>query len=101
MLQNIVGSLQEPTPGSGQRRIQAYAKIAAEETLRVTAYAPAPEIEEPEIRAAQLKQNEVKTHGGTPGCPGCKAIMTGKGRNHNSFGCRQRFEQLLRHDAKS
>lgn len=101
MLQNITGTLQEPTPGSGQRRIQAYAKIAAEETPRVTAYAPAPEIEEPETRAAQIKQNEVKTHGGTPGCPGCKAIITGKGRNHHSFECRRRFEELLRQDAKS
>ena len=101
MLQNILGSQQERTPGLGQRRIQAYAKMAAEEAPRATAYALDQEIEEPEIRAAQIKQNEDKTHGGTPGCTGCKAIMTGKGRNHNSFGCRQRFGQLLRQDAAS
>ena len=76
MLQNIVGSLQENTPGSGQRRIQAYANVATKEAPRATAYAPVPEIDEPEIRAAQIKQNEVKTLGGTPGCPGRKAITT-------------------------
>ena len=92
---------QEPTPVSGQRRTQAYAKMAAEEAPRATAYAPAQEIEEPESRVAQIKQNEVKTHGGTPGCPGCKAIITGKGRNHHSLECRRRFEQLLQKDAKS
>ena len=101
MLQNIAGSLQEPIPGSGQRRIQAYAKIATGDAPRTVQYAPAPESDEPEVRAAQIKQGEVSTHGGTPGCPGCKAIITGKGRNHNSLECRRRFEQLLQKDAKS
>ena len=101
MLQSIRGSLQEPTPGSGTRRIQAYAKRAADDEQRTVIYAPAPEIEEPEARAAQIKQHEVKLHGGTPGCPGCNAIQTGKGRNHHSFECRQRFERLLRSNSKS
>ena len=101
LLQNIKGSLQEPTPGSGTRRIQAYAKQATDDAPRTAAYAPAPETEEPEVRAAQIKQNEVKAHGGTPGCLGCKAIIMGKGRNQHSFECRRRFEELLRQDAKS
>ena len=101
MLQNIAGSLQEPTPGSGQRRIQAYARIAADDAPRSIAYAPAPETEEPETRAAQIKQHEVRTHGGTPGCPGCRAAQTGKGRNQHTFECRKRFGQLLRQNAKS
>ena len=101
MLQNIAGSLQEPTPGSGMRRIQAYARRSADDAPRTAAYAPAPESEEPEVRAAQIKQNEVKAHGGTPGCLGCKAIIMGKGRNQHSFECRRRFEDLLRQDAKS
>ena len=101
MFQSKAGSLQEPKPVSGQRRIQAYAKLAAEETPRTVVYAPAPEIEEPETRAAQIKQNEVRIYGGTPGCFGCKAIHTGKGRNHYNFAWRQRFKQLLRQDSKS
>ena len=101
MIQSIAGSLQEPTPGSGQRRIQAYARIAPDEAPRSTTYAPAPDIEEPEVRAAQIRQDEVRAHGGTPGCLGCKAIAMGKGRNAHTFECRRRFEELLRQDAKS
>ena len=101
MIQSIAGSLQEPTPGSGQRRIQAYARIAPDEAPRSTTYAPAPDIEEPEVRAAQIRQDEVRAHGGTPGCLGCKAIVMGKGRNAHTFECRRRFEELLRQDAKS
>ena len=92
MIQSIAGSLQEPTPGSGQRRIQAYARIAPDEAPRSTTYAPAPDIEEPEVRAAQIRQNEVRAHGGTPKCLGCRAIVMGKGRNAHTFECRRRFE---------
>ena len=78
MLQSIIGSMQEPTPGSRQRRIQANAKIAAKDAPRNAAYAPAPEIEQPETRAAGIEQSEVRLHVGTPGCLACKAIQTGK-----------------------
>ena len=70
---NAVAKAAAKAKASDDARIaEEAAKMAAEEAPRATAYAPFPEIEEPEIRAAEIKQNEIKTHGGTPGCPGRK-----------------------------
>ena len=101
LIRGIVGSPDEPVPGSGSRRLQAYAKKVTEAASGPVAYAPAPEVEEPEVRAAKVTQKNVEEHGGSDRCPGCTAIKHGKYRAKHTTECRQRFERILQHDAKA
>ena len=101
LIRGIVGSPEEPVPGSGSRKLQAYAKKATEEAPGSVAYAPAPEVEEPEPRAAKVTQKDVEEHGGSDRCPGCTAIKNGKYRAKHTTECRRRFERLLQQDDKA
>ena len=45
-------------------------------------------------RRAGLTNDDIMTHGLTPGCPGCLAANRGIMRNHNDT-CRRRIEGLM------
>ena len=101
LIRCILGSPEEPVPGSGSRKLQAYAKKATEEAPGSVAYAPAPEVEEPEPRAAKVTQKDVEEHGGSDRCPGCTAIKNCKYRAKHTTECRRRFERLLQQDDRA
>ena len=63
-----------------------------DEEVRV---APEPEEREVMKRNFQIRVQDVKRRGETPGCPGCRAAM-GRGANRNHTGvCRKRFEGIM------
>ena len=98
MVRDIVGSPDEPVPGSGNRRVSAYAKKYHDDSAKNVVFVPQPEIPE-EIRPAQIFKKDVEEHGGTERCPGCKALRSGKYRAKHTADCRQRFERILAQDA--
>ena len=101
LIQGIVGSPEEPIPGSGSRRIVAYTKKAAESAPEDQAYDLAPEVEEPEARATKVTQKDVEEHGGSNTCPVCTGIKDGRYRAKHTTECRRRFDCILQQGAKA
>ena len=47
-------------------------------------------------RRVYIQRRDVEQHGGTQGCPGCRAILTGKPAVNHSEPCRTRLEGKMR-----
>ena len=75
-MDGIVGTPAIPVVGGTGRRMPAYAKRFDNNAVR-----KAPEFveqfdeEAPQARTWKIMKADVQTHGGSPGCPGCRAIM--------------------------
>ena len=97
MVKAIVGSPEEPVPGGSGRRIAAFAKQFRESSTKPgeTTFVPMPE-PEPDVRAVHITKEDLKKHGGTERCPGCRALGgPGYHRAKHTTECRKRFEPLL------
>ena len=51
-------------------------------------------------RAFHIRKDVAEEHGYTRGCAGCSSWFRGLGRQPHSAGCRERFAELLKADAK-
>ena len=98
MIKSIVGSPQQPQPGSGTRRITTFAKRKTDEDAsRTEAKFEKPTIVIPEPRNVRITKSDVEEFGPTPGCAGCRAIAGGKSwRAAHSAECRVRMEEAMR-----
>ena len=102
LVKSLVGTPAEPIPGSGERKLTAYAKKRPEKAAGPTTYIPMPDMpDESDIRAAKITQRDVENHGGSERCPGCRAAKIGaKFKAKHTHECRQRFERLLQDDIR-
>ena len=95
-VRDLVGSPSQPVPGQMGRRMPAYSR-------RHHATAPTDDSTNPQERGDQqstrnwkVYRQEVLDNGGTPGCPGCRAIIRGIGtRAGHTQRCRDRLEAIL------
>ena len=94
MLQAISGSPKEPVPGVGSTRIPAFArKFELPKSANEFVQVPMPEVE---VRAAYIYRGDLETHGATPGCPGCRALLdNNRFRAKHTAECRIRLEELI------
>ena len=77
LIKTLFGTPAEPIPGSGDRKLIAYAKKRPEKAAGLQAYIPMPDApDDAEPRAANIIQRDVETHGGSERCPGCRAAKT-------------------------
>ena len=61
----------------------------------------APHIAEPStIWSWKTYKSDIVKHGATPGCPGCRAITTGKQPQPHSVECRLRIAEMIAETAK-
>ena len=95
LLKDIRGSPGEPIPGSGSRKLQAFAKKFEDAKPDERVFMPVPEVEQ-QVRAAYIYKDDIELHGPTPKCAGCRATLTGKYRAPHTQECRDRFEALLK-----
>ena len=97
MLDNIVGTPETPVPGGADGRPPSYAQSDAPKKKDVVQPIYAPSQEPPlKVRGLYVQRKDVKEHGPTPQCIGCRALTTpGMGTRTHTNDCRQRFELLL------
>ena len=100
IVNRVKGTPEEPVPGSSNRRITAFAKKHQAESTEKTVYMPAPEMVDPETRAAHIHHSDMMEHGASDKCPGCRALKSGKYRAKHTLECRQRFEAILSQSEK-
>ena len=55
---------------------------------------------QPTPRDFYISKKDAEKHGYTKGCPGCSSWFRGLARQPHNEGCRQRFRDLMRDDAK-
>ena len=98
-VQQIKGTPKEPVPGSGSGRMKAYSKIR--DSAEGKAPEPSPRRsweDEPEVRVWHIFKKDVIKFGQTPGCPGCRALMSSGSRYRakHTNECRARIEEELK-----
>ena len=76
LVDNLKGVPQEPVPGSGSSKMHAYAKPKDDAAVQAPKFEPRKVDEIPEVRAFYIHKRDLDAHGGTPGCPGCRALLT-------------------------
>ena len=97
MVDSIVGTPDEPRPGSGSDKIPTYAKRREDQPVQKEVFQGA-RLPTPTVRPAYIYANDVREHGASEGCKACEAAL----RKGNSTGythpasCRLRFEELFR-----
>lgn len=94
LLKEIIGSLGEPVPGSGYRKLQAFAKKFEDAKPDAFQFMPATP-QEQQVRAAFIYKKDILHHGAIPGCIGCRASATGQYRAKHNQECRQIFEKMF------
>ena len=52
-------------------------------------------------RRVYIARSDIETHGPTPDCAGCRAILLGKKAVHHSEDCRNRITQVMKDHAGS
>ena len=97
LVDNLKGVPQEPVPGSGSSKMHAYAKPKDDAAVQAPKFEPRKVDEIPEVRAFYIHKRDLDAHGGTPGCPGCRALLTvgSRHRAKHTVECRKRLEELL------
>ena len=97
LVDNIKGTPREPVPGSGSHKLHAYAKNKDETDVRAPKFEPRRPDEPAEVRPLYIKKTDVEELGPTPGCPGCRALLTpgSRGRAKHTAECRARLEEAL------
>ena len=103
MIRGIVGSPQQPEPGVGTRRITTFAnkKINVDPTEAPVTFEPP--VDAPSVpHNVKILKTDVKKHGATPGCAGCRAAITDKTwRSAHTAECRARMAALMMEDDES
>ncbi len=96
LVDGLKGTPREPVPGSG-RKLHAYAKSKEDTEVNPPKFEPRGFDELPEVRVFQINRKDLEQNGGTPGCPGCRAMLTpgSQYRAKHTPECRARFEGLL------
>ena len=100
-VKNFIGSPQRPQPTIDSRRITTFAKkkIQDKEQEDAGLRPPIVNIPAPETRNMRITKQDVRTHGATPGCAGCRAVMADKLWYSAHFAvCRQRMEAAMASD---
>ena len=101
MTKAIAGTPGEPIPGSGCRKLIAFASQRPEASAAAPAVMPAHETAaKPEPRRAKVIAADIDTHGASQKCPGCRAYKNGKYKASHTTECRKRFETLLADNVK-
>ena len=57
--------------------------------------------EEAVPRGFKITKKDLVTHGYSVGCPRCKVVLKGMGRQGHSNACRKRFEKVLAEEEKA
>ena len=101
MMSKVAGTPAAPVPGRADRRSPAYARKFAktQEQREAPVFVPQPEVEEPEIRVRNFKilKTDIREHGPTDNCPGCRAVQRNATyKAAHTAECRARFEGLLK-----
>ena len=94
-LNNIAGSPKQPVPGQANRRSPAYSRRAGS-SAAAGEFVRQPMPEQPIIRNWKIYRRDIEEHGGTPGCPGCRAVTHGmSGHAPHTALCRERIQGLI------
>ena len=94
-LNNIAGSPKQPVPGQAYRRSPAYSRRAGS-SAAAGEFVRQPMPEQPNIRNWKIYRRDIEEHGGTPGCPGCRAVTHGmSGHAPHTALCRERIQGLI------
>ena len=97
MIDEIIGDPENPVPGQHSGRPPTFSKeeSAVNSAPTVIQHQMPPPTPEVQARGLYVRRGDVKTHGPTEKCAGCRAVMTdGETRTH-SHACRARFEAIL------
>ena len=98
MVKAIKGTPDEPKPGVKSDMVPVYVKSQdnAKQKPDGKFEAPTSTPHIPVVRASNIYKGDVETHGPTPGCKACNAILIGSERRHpHSDECRLRFETIF------
>ena len=91
---SMSGTPVQPVPGQSYNRPPAFTRKYGQVQQDHADYAP--HIAEPVmIRSREIYKSYIATHGVTPGCPGCRAITTGKQPQPHTMECRVRMEEAI------
>ena len=99
LIKSMTGTPADPVPGSGNRRIPAFAKKHVDESSEKAVFTPMPEVDI-EPRRAKIQKVDVEEHGPSERCPGCRAVQLGKPKAPHTDNCRKRFESILSQSEK-
>ena len=96
---SMTGIPGQPVPGQSYNRLPAFTRKYGQAQQAHATYAP--HVAEPvTIRSWNIYKSDIATHGVTLGCPGCKAITTGKQPQSHTIECRVRIEEAIAETAE-
>ena len=97
MVNNIAGTPSEPVPDSGEHKLKAYVQHKHGNTgapAEMPTFVPQEDVPR-RTRKMQILKTDIREHGASDGCAGCRAALADKRGTEHSEACRTRLEELI------